>query len=632
MNDSIKRISLDVHNPSSMETVYAKRGDTGRKICVSLVDGGVPYIIGEDCYAIFTAKKPDKKAVFNYCTIENNTITYEVTEQTVAAEGRVNCEIRLYGADGKLITSPKFTISVFGTVYNDGDEIESSDEFNALKELLKDLQDATDAAKLAAAATAGYVIQEVSGEAITLSDAEKMHLVSLRICGKTTQAGTPTPNAPVGLVSSVYGDKLTVHVCGKNLFTGWTIGGVIPDTGADYAVTTQRRTGYLPILKAGQKYIVSGIPSTLYTFAAFYDADKAFLSRTVGCAFGSRVLEPPAKAKYFRFAIYENSGATGTIAEADAMEKQTMIETGSVVTEYEPGAIQTAVISTPGGLRGLPVSVGGNYVDGNGQQWICDEIDFDRGVYIKRIDQIVYDGSSDEYWTKYGTDNNVSFYVWPSKAVPGAKMSLCDRFANVNNAWSTQYSAAYGIYADHPSALGKYFRAPNESVKTLEQWNTWLAQNPITLVYVMAKPVETALTEAEIAAYKALHTYRWHTTVSNDGWAYMELAYLMDAKKYINSLNWSESTFPAARLAYVTILASKWVVNGIVCSQVVDIEGITPYSKIDLLPSVEQLTIFHDKDLAFVTENDDGVVTVYAVGDKPQNDYTIQVAITEVAV
>jgi hypothetical protein len=53
---------------------------------------------------------------------------------------------------------------------------------------------------------------------------------------------------------------------------------------------------------------------------------------------------------------------------------------------------------------------------------------------------------------------------------------------------------------------------------------------------------------------------------------------------------------------------------------------------VDLTPSVEQLTIFHDKDLAFVTENEDGTVTVYAIGQKPENDYTIQATIKEVAV
>lgn len=84
------------------------------------------------------------------------------------------------------------------------------------------------------------------------------------------------------------------------------------------------------------------------------------------------------------------------------------------------------------------------------------------------------------------------------------------------------------------------------------------------------------------------------------------------------------------RIGYVTLLASKWVGNASPYSQVVEIEGVTENSQVDLTPSAEQLAIFHDKDLAFVTENDGGVVTVYAVGQKPQNDYTIQVTIAEV--
>ena len=39
---------------------------------------------------------------------------------------------------------------------------------------------------------------------------------------------------------------------------------------------------------------------------------------------------------------------------------------------------------------------------------------------------------------------------------------------------------------------------------------------------------------------------------------------------------------------------------------------------------------FHDKDIGFVTENENGVVTVYLIGKKPENDYTMQVSITEV--
>lgn len=87
-----------------------------------------------------------------------------------------------------------------------------------------------------------------------------------------------------------------------------------------------------------------------------------------------------------------------------------------------------------------------------------------------------------------------------------------------------------------------------------------------------------------------------------------------------------------ARIGYVNILASKWVGEASPYSQVVAVEGVTENSQVDLTPDVNQLAIFHHKDLAFVTENEDGIVTVYAIGEKPTNDYTIQVTITEVAI
>ena len=85
-------------------------------------------------------------------------------------------------------------------------------------------------------------------------------------------------------------------------------------------------------------------------------------------------------------------------------------------------------------------------------------------------------------------------------------------------------------------------------------------------------------------------------------------------------------------IGVVELLADKWGGSASPYSQVVAIPGVTPYSQVDLTPSVEQLAIFHDKDLAFVTENEDGVVTVYAIGDKPLNDYTMQATIKEVSV
>ena len=84
------------------------------------------------------------------------------------------------------------------------------------------------------------------------------------------------------------------------------------------------------------------------------------------------------------------------------------------------------------------------------------------------------------------------------------------------------------------------------------------------------------------------------------------------------------------RIAEIELLGANWEGAESPYSQVVAIEGITPYSMVNLQPSVEQLAVFHDKDLAFVAENEDGVVTVFCIGDKPLLDYTMQVSITEV--
>ena len=139
MNYSNYRISLDVQENGSGEMLNAKKGDTGRKLFISLTDGGLPYRLTEDCFAVFTAVKPDDHIIFNECTLEGNTIVYRIKEQTLACAGKVKCEIRIYGADGMLITSAGFTMLVDDTVYTDGDEIESTDDFSALTKLLTDM-------------------------------------------------------------------------------------------------------------------------------------------------------------------------------------------------------------------------------------------------------------------------------------------------------------------------------------------------------------------------------------------------------------------------------------------------------------------------------------------------------------
>jgi hypothetical protein len=66
--------------------------------------------------------------------------------------------------------------------------------------------------------------------------------------------------------------------------------------------------------------------------------------------------------------------------------------------------------------------------------------------------------------------------------------------------------------------------------------------------------------------------------------------------------------------------------------QVVTVQNavVTKNSKVDLQPSSDDLTVFHEKDLAFVAENWDGQVRVYCIGQVPQKAYDIPVTITEV--
>lgn len=129
------RISLDIHKQTTQAHLAVKKGDTARQIVASLTSSGVPYHIVEGCYAVFMGKKPDGNVLYNACTIEGDRIVYSFTEQTASAAGTMICELRLYGADGNLITSPRIALIVSGTVYEDT-EVESADEYSALSGLV----------------------------------------------------------------------------------------------------------------------------------------------------------------------------------------------------------------------------------------------------------------------------------------------------------------------------------------------------------------------------------------------------------------------------------------------------------------------------------------------------------------
>lgn len=138
MTNSYYKISLDVHDHGSSVVVKAKRGDTGRLLYITLVDGGKPYIITDECRPVFTAKKATGKILYNECSVIGNVIAYAFTPQTASDVGKTECEIKLYGAGDKLLTSARFTLLVEDTVYNEGDEVESEKEVSALTALVSE--------------------------------------------------------------------------------------------------------------------------------------------------------------------------------------------------------------------------------------------------------------------------------------------------------------------------------------------------------------------------------------------------------------------------------------------------------------------------------------------------------------
>lgn len=121
MNYSDYRFTLDITNTLQAQvSVPCTFGDSARRLYIGLTEGRKPYEIANGCRAVLAAKKPDGTTILNDCIIEGNkTIVYEFSTNTASAEGVVDCEIRLYGTNGKLITSPQFIIVVDKRVVRD---------------------------------------------------------------------------------------------------------------------------------------------------------------------------------------------------------------------------------------------------------------------------------------------------------------------------------------------------------------------------------------------------------------------------------------------------------------------------------------------------------------------------------
>lgn len=197
---------------------------------------------------------------------------------------------------------------------------------------------------------------------------------------------------------------------------------------------------------------------------------------------------------------------------------------------------QSITISTPSGLPGIPVDSGGNYTDAAGQQRVCNYKDYAREVYVQRVEQFTFDGSSDELWTM-GTNaaTQRNYFSIPLEKAALRKNDnnalLCSAFPYMNYG----YAEPNGDNTASFQSNNLNFTCSTSVFGSVDDWRQYLIGNPMTLIYAIANPIETPISPEELAAYRTLHTYDGATVVSTaEDVAGLEVRYIADAQKYID--------------------------------------------------------------------------------------------------
>ena len=416
------------------------------------------------------------------------------------------------------------------------------------------------------------IVNSASGNPITLSDSSNMRLLGLNLYGKTTQDGTPTPEAPVELVSAGDGGSIGVTVAGKNLLDltsplkyeenlQWSATDYSIDTAPNEvnitAVTsgTWGATNYTYLLPAGTYSLSAQIDGEHYkslwvgkctTIDGSYEM-VAELTQSGSATF------PLTEEAYISIRFHV-TGGTGTNGEAWTIRYYNVqLENGTVSTTYEPYNKQTLTLSTPNGLPGIPVTSGGNYTDETGQQWICDEVDFGRGVYVQRIDRLVLTGN--ESLGHAGSVGTGGFYCFVNRTGSrgnGSGVSICNYFpgaprilnlgASSNQSTINTVSGGTGtafprMCLSHTLLGTNAASSASDGINAVIAWLKSRYSNgvPVVIACGLETPIETALSAEELAAYAILHTNYPNTTILNDGGAGMSVSYVADTKNYIDN-------------------------------------------------------------------------------------------------
>lgn len=125
-------------------------------------------------------------------------------------------------------------------------------------------------------------------------------------------------------------------------------------------------------------------------------ADKARQNILIGTETGNPVSASDAfSAPLCGLTVYGRSTQDGTPSPDNPVPIVSAGDGGTITVTIGDGADerQTITLQTPNGLPGIPVTSGGNYTDPGGQQWVCDEVDLERGVKVQRVDKAAFDNT-----------------------------------------------------------------------------------------------------------------------------------------------------------------------------------------------------------------------------------------------
>lgn len=355
-----------------------------------------------------------------------------------------------------------------------------------------------------------------TGNPLSVDDAFSAPLCGLTVYCKSTQNGTPTPDAPVPIVSAGDGGSVAVKVTGKNRMPPNLKNG-------NFAECFVKKNTPITLVFKGD--LVSQGGNIL-----FFDEDNNQNWFGIDKGKAEHHIKYPVDLTKFQYLL------------ADMASENVCLTWNASSPDYEPYREQLLTLPTPTGLSGIPVTSGGNYTDPQGQQWVCDEVDLGRGVKVQRVKVLNLLDSS-------GFDNNGTWHITTKQFGAGTSYipmawydsitkCLCTTFPVQMTSYSTGSNADLSLYysetGDTISLKSALFNPKGQSA-TVDEAKAWFTAHP-TYLYVPIEPIETPLTPDEIAAYKALTAYGPDTVVQAGDGAGVKLEYQRDVNIAIKKL------------------------------------------------------------------------------------------------